>query len=878
MTTETKTIRVEFREDGSSRVVNGVKKMSGAAKTAESSFASFSKTLLRFASIGAVTVALKKATTAALEFGSAMAEVRTLLDDQSQFERLEQNVRKIALQFGQSPTEQARALYQVVSAGAQDAAKATDILTVSNKLAIAGVTDVSVAADALTTVLNAYGDEVGSAIDVSDAFFVAVKAGKTTMSELARGIGEVSGVAANVGVSFEEILAATAALTKGTLNTAKSMRGLRAVLSAIIKPTEEAIQLTSGPGGLGIAFDAMALKAKGLTKFLADVGEATGNDSALLARLFGNVEGLIPIMALGGKALDDFTANLVALENKTGKTDEALAIMSATMEFKLNKFMVALSIIAIDVGNVLLTGLAPAAELAADNMDVLKVAVVGLTAALAVLKFGAIITGLKWIAFGIKAIATALSGSPLGLLVVGLTAIAVGVTKLNKKFSILAPTWELIKTGFSLMINNIVSGFNTFANTIDKLFSKIKNKVIEFGIFTQEKKVKFLSLFGSDAAFESSVKELESLRDGQVEYNEKLDDMISGRIEANRLIAEENILLSENWDLAKKQLFTEREAKELEEDTTGPDGTNGLPGGATPGLDEEVKNRLKIIELQQKGIQLTKDMRNPMEIFIDQQKELNELLEAGSISTDTYNRAMEKYQEEMEESNKKTEEFGDLFEKAINGTLTAKDIFLIGVRQILNGLFDMNKQAQDTTESFLNLGSSLGGGGGIGSSLGSIVGSIFGSFFSPTPVALPTPPPSINAGGFGLLAADGAVMHRGVQKFADGGVFGSPVSFPMSGGKTGMMAEAGPEAIMPLERAANGRLGVSTSGAAPRVDVQIIDQRSGGQQAQVEQGSDSQGNKQIRVVIRDEVNKGFADGAFDKSMKTFGAQRGGNRR
>jgi len=60
--------------------------------------------------------------------------------------------------------------------------------------------------------------------------------------------------------------------------------------------------------------------------------------------------------------------------------------------------------------------------------------------------------------------------------------------------------------------------------------------------------------------------------------------------------------------------------------------------------------------------------------------------------------------------------------------------------------------------------------------------------------------------------ADGASFSQGrVMPFASGGVVRSPVAFPMRGG-TGLMGEAGPEAIMPLSRGADGRLGVKASG------------------------------------------------------------------
>lgn len=65
----------------------------------------------------------------------------------------------------------------------------------------------------------------------------------------------------------------------------------------------------------------------------------------------------------------------------------------------------------------------------------------------------------------------------------------------------------------------------------------------------------------------------------------------------------------------------------------------------------------------------------------------------------------------------------------------------------------------------------------------------------------------------GLLPfADGGSFSQGrVMPFANGGIVSGPVSFPMRGG-TGLMGEAGPEAIMPLTRGADGKLGVRAQG------------------------------------------------------------------
>lgn len=89
---------------------------------------------------------------------------------------------------------------------------------------------------------------------------------------------------------------------------------------------------------------------------------------------------------------------------------------------------------------------------------------------------------------------------------------------------------------------------------------------------------------------------------------------------------------------------------------------------------------------------------------------------------------------------------------------------------------------------------SMGGGGGFGD----ILGSLFSGFSS-------------GAGG-GLASMSTDMGMPGM--FADGGVVNRATSFGMAGGGSGIMGEAGPEAIMPLSRGSNGKLGVQISGGS----------------------------------------------------------------
>ncbi|MGI9393922.1 MAG: phage tail tape measure protein [Boseongicola sp.] len=76
------------------------------------------------------------------------------------------------------------------------------------------------------------------------------------------------------------------------------------------------------------------------------------------------------------------------------------------------------------------------------------------------------------------------------------------------------------------------------------------------------------------------------------------------------------------------------------------------------------------------------------------------------------------------------------------------------------------------------------------------------------------------AGGlFGGAFANGASFSQGrVTPFSNGGIVSSATAFPMRGG-VGLMGEAGPEAIMPLTRGANGQLGVRAEGGGQTVSV-----------------------------------------------------------
>ena len=64
------------------------------------------------------------------------------------------------------------------------------------------------------------------------------------------------------------------------------------------------------------------------------------------------------------------------------------------------------------------------------------------------------------------------------------------------------------------------------------------------------------------------------------------------------------------------------------------------------------------------------------------------------------------------------------------------------------------------------------------------------------------------------FAKGGVVQNAMPVPFASGGVIQSPIAFPLHGGRLGVAGERGAEAILPLARGSDGRLGVRAQGAS----------------------------------------------------------------
>lgn len=327
-----------------------------ASTTSAGIVRSLGKIVVAYASVQSAMQAVNMAR----GFNAALAEASTLIEGSAEeMAFLEDSARDLAKAYGTEATAQVKAFYQAISAGAGSVQEAAALLDQANKLAVGGVTDVTTAVDALTTAVSAYGPDILSAADASDAMFVAMRAGKTTIGELSASLGQVIPIASAAGVSFDETTAAIAALTTQGLSTSMATTGLRQVIASVIKPTKEAADMAKE---LGIQFDSSALKAQGFERFIAGVVDATDGNQDAMAALFGSVEALGAALAFSGGAGETFSEIMEDMGVKAGATEAAFAKMSDSLNERWNRAAAAMRDIALTLGNALLTVLVPAVE------------------------------------------------------------------------------------------------------------------------------------------------------------------------------------------------------------------------------------------------------------------------------------------------------------------------------------------------------------------------------------------------------------------------------------------------------------------------------------------------------------------------------------
>lgn len=379
------------------------------------------------------------ATKMAFDFDKSMTSIQALVGVSSKkVAEMGEAAKKMAVDTGKSSKEAAEALFFITSAGLRGS-EAMDVLEMSLKAAAVGLGETKTIADLSTSAMNAYGSGTLSASGATDILTAAVREGKLEASALAGAMGGVIPLASNMGVSFDQVGAAMAAMSKTGTDAATGATQLTAILASLKKPSAEAEQ----------AFSAMGMTTESVQKSLSEQGllstlemlqnglKQTGQDTTAI---FPNIRALKGVLDLTGAGLEDNRKVFDALTQSMGATDKAFEKTSKAASFKMTQGLNSMKESLMGVGQVILVAIAPAVQKLGEFFTNLSnkfkelsprtqkiiIAFAGIVAALGPVI--AIIGTLLTMAPAIGAAFTVMMG-PVGLIIAGLTAISVVIYK-----------------------------------------------------------------------------------------------------------------------------------------------------------------------------------------------------------------------------------------------------------------------------------------------------------------------------------------------------------------------------------------------------------------------------------------------------------------
>jgi TP901 family phage tail tape measure protein len=255
---------------------------------------------------------LKDAVEQARLLGLAVEEVRTIDSAGRGALNLTQDILALSDAIGKAPVDLAEGLYQTLSNQVVEAGEALEFTARAAKLATVTASETGDAVNALSSVMNSYQLSAGQAEHVAGTLFKTVELGRLRLNEIANVIGRVTPLTATLGIKWEEAAASLAVMTRQGVRADTAITQLRAVVTRLIKPTDEMREIfhkwgvTDGKqaiatfGGLGGVLKKLSEEtgssSEGMAELLRNVRAISGqlgimtDDGALLAEVMGEIE------------------------------------------------------------------------------------------------------------------------------------------------------------------------------------------------------------------------------------------------------------------------------------------------------------------------------------------------------------------------------------------------------------------------------------------------------------------------------------------------------------------------------------------------------------------------------------------------------------
>lgn len=303
--------------------------------------------------IAAGTTAFALATKKAIDFDNGMRKILSLLPNLSKdsLNVLRDDLLDFAKEAGKAPEEVVTAAYDALSAGVPED-NLFEFLEQASKGAVAGVTDMSVAVDGLTSVVNAYGQETLSFQNASDVIFSTIKIGKASYEELAGTLYNVIPTASAIGVKFEDIGAAIALMTSMGTPTAQATTQIRQALVELNKEGSTADNTFKEISGK--SFKEFIQEGGNLQEALQMMEESARANGKEVTSMFSSVEAGNAVLSLSGKNAKAFKETLEEMNKSAGAANEAFKAIDDGPARQFERIKAETEALVIELGNNLL--------------------------------------------------------------------------------------------------------------------------------------------------------------------------------------------------------------------------------------------------------------------------------------------------------------------------------------------------------------------------------------------------------------------------------------------------------------------------------------------------------------------------------------------
>ena len=272
---------------------------------------------------------------AAQKYETALAKVNTIADTTKvPLESISKQVMALSNETGVAASAIAEDVYNAISAG-QDTGEAVNFVSASTKLAKAGFAETSQTLDVLTTILNAYGDKVGTVNDVSNMLIQIQNKGKVTVGELSSVMGKIIPTANAYNVGLEQLGATYAIMTSKGIAAAETTTYANSMLNELGKSGSTADKILRKVAGGGFS-DLMA-NGSSLAEVLNILQTEAQKSGKTIADMFGSAEAGKAAMSILSNGVDGFNASVEGMLNSANATENAFAIMADTTENKMAK-------------------------------------------------------------------------------------------------------------------------------------------------------------------------------------------------------------------------------------------------------------------------------------------------------------------------------------------------------------------------------------------------------------------------------------------------------------------------------------------------------------------------------------------------------------